>query len=202
MTLGPLTRRNIQQLFEQIDQFAAEIEGQNTSRIASQLYEFLERRRSPYRDEEIHEIENQLEIPLLQTAADTLFSGITRGDAIQIVATYGIDSYCAAHIIHQTLEGYLECNVDLQLLPSGVSEPDSVQSLDRSHSGITVLVGDFEFIPETGAPILIGGRNNGVADENRGVNLLQLTQGAASVCQCPAKESYRPETVPASVGLF
>ena len=187
--VGPLTRRNIQQLFQQIDQFAAEIEGENTSRIASQLYEFLERRRSPHRDEEIYEIENQLEIPLLQTAADTLFSGITRGDAIQIVATYGIDSYCAAHIIHQTLEGYLECNVELQLLPSGVSEPDSVQSLDRSHSGITVLVGDFEFTPETGTPILIGGRNNGVADENRGVNFLQLTQAQ------PASANAQPKSL-------
>ena len=199
--VGPLTRRNIQQLFQQIDQFAAEIEGENTSRIASKLYELLERRRSPYRDEEIHEIENQLEIPRLQTAADTLFSGITRGDSIQIVATYGIDSYCAAHIIHQTLEGYLEYNVELQLLPSGVSEPDSVPSLDRSHSGITVLVGDFEVIPETETAILIGVRQN-VLPEDSNVGILQLTQAQSASADAHSKSLIALKLCQRLLGYF
>jgi DNA polymerase III epsilon subunit family exonuclease len=199
--VGPLTRRNIQQLFQQIDQFAAEIEGENTSRIAVKLYELLERRRSPYRDEEIHEIENQLDIPLLQTAADTLSSGITRGDSIQIVATYGIDSYCAAHIIHQTLEKYLECNVALQLLPSGLSESDSVQSLDRSHSGITVWVGDFGVMPETETTILIGVRNNGLAEDNDGT-LLQLTHAKTALADTQSKSLIALKLCQRLLGYF
>ena len=200
--VGPLTRRNIQQFLQQIDEFAAEIEGENTIRIAGKLYDLLERRRSPYRDEEIHEIENQPEIPHLHTAADTLFSRMTRGDSIQIVATYGIDSYCAAHIIHQTLKGYLKCDVELQLLPSSLSEPDLQQSLDHSHIGVSVLVGDFGFIPETEAAILIGVRKNVLAEDDGGVNLLHLAHAQPAFADVQSKSLIALKLCQRLLGYF
>ncbi|MFB3040839.1 MAG: UvrD-helicase domain-containing protein, partial [Candidatus Poribacteria bacterium] len=179
--VGPLTRQNVRKFFQQIDQFAQEIEGEKISKIAIKLFDLLERRRSPYRDEEIHEIENRLEIPRLQTAADALYSTIKRGEPIRISAGSCIDSYCAAHIVHQTLEGYLDFPIQIQSLPLDMSgnnrEPEA-------SGGVDVLIGDFSQLPETeSTTILIGMWEDAPTDDGE-VNVIQLSQTKKALSHC------------------
>ena len=111
------------------------------------------RSRSPYRVEELEVIENQPELPNLGTAQDVLYSALDLNEPIQITASHGIDEYCAAHIIHQTLKTYLDQSVQLQFLP-----PDENTGIEKG-SGVHLLIGDFEEIRETGREtrtILIG----------------------------------------------
>ena len=151
--VGPLTRRNVRQFWTQIEKLSTEIESEKTDKIILKLFDTLELSRSPYRSEELEVIEKQPELPNLATAQDVLYSAIDLEEPIQITASYGIDEYCAAHIIHQTLETYLKQTAQLQFLPPDGNSPT------QNEDGVHLLIGDFEEIGESGRDartILIG----------------------------------------------
>ena len=164
--VGPLTRWNVRQFFRQIDDFHEGIEGEKIHTVANKLFDLLSYRRSPYQSEDMHEIENQPEIPGLRAATDTLYSAIDRGDPIHLTASYGVDSYCAAHIIRNTLERYLDLSIYTDLLP-----PDSSPAPTVDGSGVNILIGDFGDLPEReDTTILLGSAVNADA------NVLQLNK--------------------------
>ena len=161
--VGPLTRRNIRQFFEEIDGFAEEIEGEKIARVVSKLFNLLESRRSPYRDEEIRQIEEWNEIPNIGTAADALYSAIQRSKSMRIAATDEIDACCAAHIVHQTAKRYLDCDVQVDFLRM----EDDIPEFDQD--GVNVLIGRFADLPETTATVILIG-----SKPDRGANVIRL----------------------------
>ncbi len=151
--VGPLTRRNVRQFWTQLERLSTELEGEKIDRIIPKLFDVLEFSRSPYRAEELEVIEQQPELPNLGTARDVLYSALDLDEPIQITACHGIDAYCAAHIIYQTLETYLDRRAELQFLPPDENRPPQLDS------GVHLLIGDFEELGETGRDartILIG----------------------------------------------
>ena len=151
--VGPLTRRNVHRFWTQLERLSTELEGEKIDRIIPKLFDVLELSRSPYRAEELEIIEKQPELPNLATAQDVLYSALDLNEPIQITASYGIDEYCAAHIIHQTLETYLDQHAELQFLPPGEKKPP------QFNNGVHLLIGDFEKLGEKGRDartILIG----------------------------------------------
>ena len=151
--VGPLTRRNVRQFWKQLESLSTEIEGERVDKIIPKLFDTLERSRTPYRAEELEIIEKQPEMPNLVTAQDVLYSALNLGEPVQITASHGIDEYCAAHIIYQTLETYLNHTAELQLLPPEGNRPKS------NENGVHLLIGDFEEIGESARDartILIG----------------------------------------------
>lgn len=161
--VGPLTRRNIRQFLEEIHAFAEEIEGEKIGRIVSKLFNLLESRRSPYRDEEIHKIEEWEEIPYLRMAADALYSAIQRGESVKITTTNEIDACCAAHIVQQTIKRYLDCEIHIEFL----SLEDEIPEINED--SINVLIGHFPALRETtGTVILIA------SEPDEGANVIQL----------------------------
>ena len=151
--VGPLTRRNVCQFWTQLEKLSADIQGEKTDKIIQKLFDALEISRSPYRAEELEVIEKQPELPNLVTARDVLYSALDLDEPIQITASYGIDEYCAAHTIHQTLETYLDQHAELQFLPPDENRPPQFDN------GVHLLIGDFEALGEKGRDariILIG----------------------------------------------
>ena len=141
--VGPLTRRKVRQFWTQLERLSIDIEGERVDKIIPKLFDTLEQSRSPYRAEELEVIEKQPELPNLVTAQDVLYSALTLGEPVQITASHGIDEYCAAHIIYQTLETYLNHTPQLQLLPPEGNRPKS------NENGVHLLIGDFEHIGES-----------------------------------------------------
>ena len=151
--VGPLTRRNVRQFWTQLEKLSTELEGEKTDKIIQQLFDALEFSRSPYRAEELEVIEKRPELPNLATAQDVLYSALDLEEPIRITASHGIDEYCAAHIVHQTLETYLDQSAELQFLP-----PDENRAAQLDN-GVHLLIGDFEELSEKGRDartILIG----------------------------------------------
>jgi len=151
--VGPLTRRNVRQFWTQLEKLSTELEGEKTDKIIQKLFDALELSRSPYRAEELEVIEKRPELPNLVTAQDVLYSALNLDEPIQITARHGIDEYCAAHIIHRTLETYLDQHAELQFLPPDENRPPQFDN------GVHLLIGDFEELGETGRDariILIG----------------------------------------------
>ena len=140
--VGPLTRRSVRQFWAQLEELSDEIEGEKIDKIIQKLFDTLERLRSPYRAEELEIIEKQQDLSNLATAQDVLYSAIDLGEPIQIAASHGIDEYCAAHIIHQTLETYLDQRVELQFLSADEN------GSPRLDNGVHLLIGDFEVLGE------------------------------------------------------
>ena len=141
--VGPLTRRNVLEFWHQLERLSTEIADERVDKIIPKLFDTLERFRSPYRAEELEIIEKQPEIPNLATAQDVLYSALNLGEPIQITASHGIDEYCAAHILYQTLETYLNHTAQLQLLP-----PEGNTS-KQNDNGVHLLIGNFEDIEES-----------------------------------------------------
>ena len=141
--VGPLARRNVRHFWTQLERLSIDIEGESVSKIIPKLFDTLEQSRTPYRAEELEVIEKQPEMPNLVTAQDVLYSALTLGEPIQITANHGIDEYCAAHIIYQTLETYLNHTAQLQLLPPEGNTPKP------NENGVHVLIGNFEEIGES-----------------------------------------------------
>ena len=160
--VGPLTRRNVRQFWTQLERLSTELEGEKIDRIIPKLFDVLELSRSPYRAEELEVIEKQPELSNLVTAQDVLYSALALDEPIQITASYGIDEYCAAHIIHQTLETYLEQHAELQFLPPDKNSPP------QFNNGVHLLIGDFEELEETerGARTILIGNPTGTADSD------------------------------------
>ena len=180
--VGPLTRRNIRQFLEEIDAFAEEIKDEKIGRIVSKLFDLLERRRSPYRDEEIHKIEEWEGIPHLRMAADALYSAVQRGESVRITATDEIDACCAAHIVCQTIKRYLDCDAHVELL----LVEDEIPELDQD--SINVLIGRFSALPETnGTVILIA------SDPDDCANVIQLRRNE--------EPSKNPDTAKSIIAL-
>ncbi len=201
---GPLTRWNVRQFFQQIDNFSEGIKGEQIHTIANRLFDLLSHRRSPYQSEDMHEIENQPEIPGLRAATDTLYSAIDRGDSIHLMASYGIDSYCAAHIIRSTLERYLNLSIHIDLLPTDLSLAPTADE-----SGIKILIGDFgELLERTDTTILLGSAaradanvlqlNKSQLSQSRSVTALRLCQRLLSNFEQPNRADmivYDLETI-------
>ena len=168
--VGPLTRWNVSQFFQQIGSFHKEIEGEQIRTIATKLFDLLSRRRSPYQSEDINEIKNQPEIPGVRAATDILSNAIERKEPIHLMANYGIDSCCAAYIISSTLERYLNLSIHTELLPPNSSLPPIMDE-----SGVNVLIGDFGELPEhKNTTILLG------SAVNTDANVLQLNESRAN----------------------
>ena len=189
--VGPLTRWNVRQFFQQIDDFHQEIEGEQIHTIANKLLNILSLRRSPYQSDDIHEIENQPEVPGLSAATDSLHSAIDRGESISLTALYGIDSYCAAHIIRNTLNRYLDLSIHIDMLA-----PDSSLLTTSEETGINILIGDFGELPERkGTTILLGSAldldanviqlNDSRFTQSRSVTALNLCQKLLSSFERP-----------------
>ena len=173
--VGPLTRQNVRQFWSQLEHLSIEVEGEKVDKIIQKLFDTLERSRSPYRAEELKVIEKQPELSNLGTAQDVLYSALDGNEPIQITASHGIDEYCAAHIIHQTLETYLDHTPQLYFLP-----PDENRAM-QLESGVHLLIGDFAEIGENERDmrtILIG------TTERINTDVIQL--GAASVLSITA----------------
>ena len=160
--VGPLTRRNVRQFWTQLEKLSTEIEGEKIDKIIQKLFDALEISRSPYRAEELEVIEKQPDLPNLATIQDVLYSAIDLGEPIQITASHGIDEYCAAHIIHQTLETYLNQSVQLQFLSPDDNRPT------QPDDGVHLLIGEFEELGEKGrdARIILIGNPSGTADSD------------------------------------
>ena len=126
-----------------VEGLSTEIEGERVDKIIPKLFDTLERVRSSLRVEELEVIEKQPEMPNLATAQDVLYSALNLGEPIQITASHGIDEYCAAHILYQTLETYLNHTAQLQLLPPEGNRPK------QNENGVDLLIGNFEDIGES-----------------------------------------------------
>lgn len=180
--VGPLTRWNVRQFFQQIDDFSEAIEEEQIHTVANKLFDLLSHRRSPYQSEDIHEIENQPEIPGLRAATDILYSAIDRGDPIHLTAGYGIDSYCASYIIKNTLERYLDLSIHTDLLP-----PDSSPNPTMDESGINILIGDYGVLPERKETTILLGTAASADANVLQLNESRLTQShsvtALKLCQ-------------------
>ncbi len=201
---GPLTRWNVRQFFQQIDDFSTGIEEEQIHTTANKLFDLLSNRRSPYQSEDIREIENQPEIPGLRAATDTLYSVIDRGERIHLIASHGIDSYCAAHVIRLTLARYLNLSVDIDLLPL-----DSPLNPTMEESGANILIGDFgELLERKGTTILLGSAistdanviqlNRSQLSQSRSVTALKLCQRLLSNFEQPNRADmivYDLETI-------
>ena len=177
--VGPLTRRNVRQFLKEIDDFADEIKDEKIGKVASKLFNLLESRRSPYRDEEIRKIEEWEEIPYLRLAADVLHSAIERGESIRITATDEIDACCAAHIVHQTIKRYLDGDVRIEFL----SEGDDIPEINKD--GINVLIGRYPVLPETASTVILVSSEPG-----GGANVIQLGRN---------EEPHKPPEIAKSV---
>ena len=202
--VGPLTRWNVRQFFQQIDDFSEGIEGEQIHTTVNKLFDLLSHRRSPYQIEDIHEIENQPEIPGLRAATDTLYSAIDRGEPIHLTASYGIDPYCAAHIIKNTLERYLNLSIHTDLL-----SPDAFLNPTLNQNGINILIGDFgELSERKDTTILLGSApsadasvlqlNKSQLSQSRSVTALKLCQRLLSNFEQPNRADmivYDLETV-------
>ena len=160
--VGPLTRRNVRQFWTQLENLSTDIEGEKIDKIIQTLFDALERSRSPYRAEDLEVIEKQPELPNLVTAQDVLYSALDLDEPIQITACHGIDEYCAAHIIHQTLETYLNQRAQLQFLSPNTNRPPQLDN------GVHLLIGDFEELGEKGRDtrIILIGNPAGTADSD------------------------------------
>ena len=180
--VGPLTRCNVTQFFQQIDDFHEEIEGEQIGTIATKLFDLLSRKRNPYLSKDIHEIDKLPEIRGLSAAIATLYRAIDREDPIHLMASYGIDSYCAAYIISSTLGRYLNLSIQTKLLP-----PNSSLPLIMDESGVNILIGDFGELPERkDTTILLGSAtrvdsnviqlNESLLTQSRSVTALKLCQ--------------------------
>lgn len=172
--VGPLTREKIRQFWERIHQLVTEVKigNKKASEIVKQLLDILESARSPYSSEELDIIEeNRLNVMNIAEAGDVLHRAVESGDRIHITVSYGIDEYCAAHILRQSLETYLNRMVQIQFLLPGVHEPQIIEK------GVHVLIGDFGELQEkiTDTPILLIGATN---DER--TKVLQLEESAIS----------------------
>ncbi len=156
--VGPLTRRNISQFWEQLADLEGDIEDEKIDKIVNILFEKLDMIRSPYRDKELAAIENKSDLSNLGLAQDVLYSALDRGEQIQITACYGIDEYCSAYIISQTIKSYLDQNVEVQYLPkTDTSDGESERLFNRN--AVNILIGDFGELGEKGIEtrsILIG----------------------------------------------
>ena len=141
--VGPLTRQKVREFWIQLERLSIDRESERIDKIIPKLFDTLEQSRSPYRAEELDVIKKQPDMPNLVTAQDVLYSALTLGEPVQITASHGIDEYCAAHIIYQTLETYLNHTPQLQLLPPEGNRPKS------NENGVHLLIGNFEEIGES-----------------------------------------------------
>ena len=168
--VGPLTRESIRQFWERIHQFvtAVKIGNKRESGIVKDLLDILEPARSPYSNEELEIIEkNRSNVLNIAEARDVLHDAVESGDRIHITASYGIDEYCAAYILRQSLEMYLNQTVQVQFLLPGVQKPQI------TGNGIHVLIGDFGELQNRSTDtriVLIG------ATDNDNPNILQLRE--------------------------
>ena len=152
--VGPLTRRNVREFWQQFEKVSAEIKGEEINKIIPKLFDYLELSRSPYRAKEVEEIEKQPEMPNLGVVQDILYSAIDLNQHIQMTVNPGIDESCAAQIIQQTFKTYLDKNVPIHFL-----EPESDGKPMRDAEGVHLLIGDFNELGEKGErarTILIG----------------------------------------------
>ena len=173
--VGPFTRRNIQRFWTQLEDLSAEIEGEKIDKIAQKLCATLDSFRSPYHQKDLVSIEKQSEMQNLSLGQDVLYSTLDRDEPIQITASYGVDEYCAAKIIHQTLKTYLDKHVDIQLLPKDTDRSPP----NLNENGINLLIGDFGELDETSSDsrtLLIG------TTPTEGISTLQLqSDGVRSI---------------------
>ena len=178
--VGPLTRRNVKQFWAQLDELMAGMEGERPTKIVQKLFDILERARSPYRQEEIAEIEKHPVDATLDIARDVLYSAIDRNERIHITAAYGnLDAYCAAHILRQTLETYLEQDIHVRCLHVG--EP---AHSPPEETGVHLLIGDFAADAATDARTICIG--NADAKDNSVIQLQPsgaLSIAALTLCQ-------------------
>ena len=192
--VGPLTRRNIRRFWEQFEALVDDIEAETIDKIVQKLFARLELFRSPYRAKELSVIENQADMSNLGLAQDVLYSALDRGQPIQITASYGIDAYCAAYIIRETLKTYLNQNVQIQFLPKELksedqeSQPKSAIGSDQilNENTVNLLIGDFGELGKMGTEtrtILIGTTTSGQSDVIQlGSNTVQSIT-ALKLCQ-------------------
>ena len=184
--VGPLTRWNVRQFFQQLNDLHEGIKEEQISTITDKLFDLLSRRRSPYRSEDIHEIKQQPDIHGFPAATDILRGVIDRGAPIRLMASYGIDTYCAAYIISSTLERYLNLSIHTELLPPNVSMPPIMDQ-----TGVNILIGEFGVLPEhKDTTILLGSATSADA------NVLQFNES-------PPTQSHSVtalKTVPTTLG--
>lgn len=182
--VGPLTRKNINNFWDQIDALADDIEDEKIDKIVHSLFDRLDMVRTPYRTKELNVIESQSDMANLGLAQDVLYSALNRREQIQITATYGIDEYCSAYILSQMLKTYLNQNVEVRHLTKENRSNDREFELNRN--AVNILIGDFDELVEKDLEtrtILIG---TTLSDQS---NVIQLYSGgmrsivALKLCQ-------------------
>ncbi len=188
--VGPLTRKNIRGFWQQLDELASEIEDEPVDKIMDKLLYRLDLIRSPYRGKELMIIETQTEMSNLGLAQDVLYSAIDRGEPIEITAVYGIDAYCAAYIISEVLNTYLDLNVQVHYLTS-----ESADELILNGNAVNLLIGDFGGVDVGGdqaRKILIGSMQSIPSNviqlgsgDNHSIDALKLSQRLLSRFETP-----------------
>ena len=139
--VGPLTRKNISNFWDQIEALADDIEDEKIGKIANILFNRLDMMQTPYRTKELNVIESQSDMTNLGLAQDVLYSALNRQEQIQITASNGIDAYCSAYILSQTLKIYLNQNVEVRYLTKENTGNDREVELNRN--AVNILIGDF-----------------------------------------------------------
>ena len=171
--VGPLTRENIRKFWEQIHEFVADLKigNEKVSRIVPKLLDMLERVRSPYHSEELEIIENRPHVPNIADVLDVLHRAMESGDRIYITASYGIDEYCAARILCQTFETYLNQTVQVQFLLPHTRKPRLAEK------GVHLIIGDFDGLDTENTDmhtLLIG------TVSSRDIDVIQLEENLGS----------------------
>lgn len=146
--VGPLTRHKIRMFRKQINELKQDLQGEKISKIGYILLKKLGLSRSPYREIELSITEIFDEIQNLGLVQDVLYSAIDLGEPIRIIASYGIDEYCATEIIRQTLTEYLDQDVDIQHLPKQDTTDVSNSRPILKENSVNILIGDFSDFQE------------------------------------------------------
>ena len=189
--VGPLTRYKIRMFWKQINELKQDIHGETIGVIGQKLLKKLELSRTPYRVKELSIIEKYDEIQNLGLVQDVLYSAIDLGEPIRIIASYGIDEYCASEIISQTLTDYLDQDVDIQYLPNQIDfDKQDIMGVSNSRpilkeNSVNILIGDFSDLQdrEVGTRIISIGS---VPDKNDVIHLgnaVVRSVVALKVCQ-------------------
>jgi len=162
VNVGPLTKHRIRCFISSIDKLIANPKDEPVNKIVKGLFDFLESERSPYHSNDLSAIQSPQSSGGLWMAVNALYGIIQQGQAVSIVASYGMDNYSAAGIIMHVFQTYLDmgekarCHflpqmdgqdvLQIPLLKEGSGLRDS--ELEYEEGVLYIIVGSLDGVPE------------------------------------------------------
>ena len=131
--VNPLTRAALRRFVNALNRELLPLADESIDVIVRRLFDLLEKRRSPFRLEELPTLSGFARLLSLPDEVAVLKEAVDSGRPIAIVAPPETDALCAAVLLEQTLTGVLNATVTLQVLTEGESITPT--------SGLTILVG-------------------------------------------------------------